>query len=112
MYVDSVHTLTLQSLTITQQGFLNAIVYGWTREDFLHIMAVNRRRRKKKQAHQERQYSSSDSEEDVVDEEEEEEEEEVLRRPSNVREEHTFTHSLVDTDASGTDIEDVLEQST
>ena len=27
-------------MTITQQGFLNAIVYGWTREDFLDIMAI------------------------------------------------------------------------
>lgn len=33
---------TLQSLSITQQGFLNAIVYGWTRDDFLHIMAIGR----------------------------------------------------------------------
>jgi hypothetical protein len=32
---------TLQALSITQQGFLNAIVYGWTREDFLHIMAFS-----------------------------------------------------------------------
>ena len=32
---------TLQALSITQQGLLNAIVYGWTREDFLHIMAVS-----------------------------------------------------------------------
>ena len=29
-------------MTITQQGFLNAIVYGWTRKDFLKIMAVGR----------------------------------------------------------------------
>ena len=33
---------TLQSLSITQQGFLNALVYGWTRDDFLNIMAVGR----------------------------------------------------------------------
>ena len=32
---------TLQALSITQQGFLNAIVYGWTRENFLHIMAFS-----------------------------------------------------------------------
>ena len=31
----------LQAVSITQQGFLNAIVYGWTREDFLHIMAIS-----------------------------------------------------------------------
>ena len=33
---------TLQAVSITQQGFLNAIVYGWTREDFLHTMAFHR----------------------------------------------------------------------
>lgn len=29
----------MQSVTVPLQGFLNAIVYGWTREDFLFIMA-------------------------------------------------------------------------
>ena len=28
-----------QSITVPLQGFLNAIVYGWTREDFLYVMA-------------------------------------------------------------------------
>ena len=32
---------TLQAVSITTQGFLNAIVYSWTREDFLHIMAIS-----------------------------------------------------------------------
>jgi len=32
----------LQSITVPLQGFLNAIVYGWTREDFLYIMASTR----------------------------------------------------------------------
>ena len=32
---------TLQSLTITQQGFLNAIVYGWTRDDFINTVATS-----------------------------------------------------------------------
>lgn len=26
-------------MTVPIQGFLNAIVYGWTREDFLYVMA-------------------------------------------------------------------------
>jgi len=30
----------MQSITAPLQGFLNAVVYGWTREDFLYIMAV------------------------------------------------------------------------
>ena len=29
----------IQSITVPLQGFLNAIVYGWTRENFLHVMA-------------------------------------------------------------------------
>lgn len=32
---------TLQAVSITQQGFLNAIVYGWTREDFIHTLAMS-----------------------------------------------------------------------
>ena len=38
----STHTHT-QSITVPLQGFLNAIVYGWTREDFLYIMASTKR---------------------------------------------------------------------
>lgn len=30
-------------MTVPLQGFLNAIVYGWTREDFLYIMASTKR---------------------------------------------------------------------
>ena len=30
----------IQSLTVPLQGFLNAIVYGWTKEDFLDAMAI------------------------------------------------------------------------
>ena len=33
----------LQAVSITQQGFLNAIVYGWTRETFVHVMAFSSR---------------------------------------------------------------------
>lgn len=36
-------TLIIQSITVPLQGFLNAIVYGWTREDFLFIMAATHR---------------------------------------------------------------------
>ena len=35
------HTHT-QSITVPLQGFLNALVYGWTREDFLHVIVRNR----------------------------------------------------------------------
>ena len=30
----------LQAFIVPLQGFLNAIVYGWTREEFIHIMAI------------------------------------------------------------------------
>ena len=31
----------MQSVTVPLQGFLNAIVYGWTRGDFLQVMAIS-----------------------------------------------------------------------
>ena len=31
----------MQSITVPSQGFLNAIVYGWTREDFVGLVSVN-----------------------------------------------------------------------
>ena len=30
-----------QSLTVPLQGFLNAIVYAWTKEDFLKVMGIS-----------------------------------------------------------------------
>ena len=30
----------VQSLIVPLQGFFNAIVYGWTREDFVHLVAI------------------------------------------------------------------------
>ena len=33
-------------MTVPLQGFLNAIVYGWTREDFLYVMASTARNEK------------------------------------------------------------------
>ena len=30
----------MQSVTVPLQGFINAIVYGWTREDFLASMGI------------------------------------------------------------------------
>lgn len=30
----------MQSLIVPLQGFFNAIVYGWTREDFVHLIAI------------------------------------------------------------------------
>lgn len=38
-----IHPYT-QALFVPLQGFLNAIVYGWTREDFLDVMASTRGR--------------------------------------------------------------------
>ena len=32
----------IQSVTVPLQGFLNALVYGWTREDFLHVIVRSR----------------------------------------------------------------------
>ena len=46
--------LYLQSITVPLQGFLNAIVYGWTREDFLYIMVSSSR-----QEHSTNNYFSS-----------------------------------------------------
>lgn len=30
----------MQSFIVPLQGFFNAIVYGWTREDFVHLVAI------------------------------------------------------------------------
>ncbi len=39
------HTHThIQSVTVPLQGFLNALVYGWTREDFIHVMKYNNKK--------------------------------------------------------------------
>ena len=35
----------LQSITATQQGFFNAMVYGWTHGDFLNVLAIPNPRR-------------------------------------------------------------------
>lgn len=32
----------MQSFTVPLQGFLNALVYGWTREDFIHTIMHRR----------------------------------------------------------------------
>lgn len=31
----------MQSVTLPIQGFLNAMVYGWTREDFIELVSAN-----------------------------------------------------------------------
>lgn len=85
-------------MTITQQGFLNAIVYGWTREDFLSLMAV---KSGGKGLH-ETELSSSDTEEEVM----EGGEDQSARRRTASKEEHTFTHSMLDTDYSNSDLEE------
>lgn len=35
--------ISAQSLTLPLQGFMNAIVYGWTRDDFVQTIAINNR---------------------------------------------------------------------
>ena len=40
---NNTHILSsLQSFLVPLQGFLNAIVYGWTREDFAQLMAIGK----------------------------------------------------------------------
>ena len=39
MHTHTPHLFPPQSVTVPLQGFLNAMVYGWTREDFLNVMA-------------------------------------------------------------------------
>ena len=41
-YLNNMITALLQSFLVPLQGFLNAIVYGWTREDFAQLMAIGR----------------------------------------------------------------------
>lgn len=33
--------IPMQSLIVPLQGFFNAIVYGWTREDFVNLVAID-----------------------------------------------------------------------
>ena len=61
----------LQSVTITTQGFLNAIVYGWTREDFLSIMAIcGEKERPNGSTQLDSDMCVSDTEEELEEEEE------------------------------------------
>jgi hypothetical protein len=97
-------TLCLQSVTITQQGFLNAIVYGWTREDFLSIMALGGR--KKCQSDVTQLVSDiSDSE----DEEEEAGQQDTpgRRRRDEISREHSFNNATY----NNSDYEEQLETS-
>lgn len=92
---DDIVMFLLQSLTITQQGFLNAIVYGWTREDFLNLVGL---KSSSKQLHDDTELSDSDTEEEEVMEGGEEQ---TTRKQSTLKEEHSFTRSFVlDTDYS------------
>ena len=87
-------------MTITQQGFLNAIVYGWTREDFLSLVGV---RSGAKKLHNETELSTSDTEEEVM----EGGEDRSARWPTASKEEHSFTRSMMlDTDMSNSDLEE------
>lgn len=38
--IHSLFPAHIQSLTLPLQGFMNAIVYGWTRKDFVEAMAI------------------------------------------------------------------------
>ena len=40
LYIQPLPPSPVQSITVPSQGFMNAIVYGWTKEDFLDAMAV------------------------------------------------------------------------
>ncbi len=73
-----------QSVTIPVQGFLNAIVYGWTRDDFLYVMSMSRR-------------TAGDDEETVGSQDKDEQLEDSGQYVSNKRE-HSFTRTLVHTD--------------
>ena len=56
-----------QALTVPSQGFLNALVYGWTRGDFPSVMSTRRLNRP--------QPDSLTTSYDAMEEEEEDEEE-------------------------------------
>ena len=98
------HAQFLQSVTITQQGFLNAIVYGWTREDFLSIMALGGRKK----------YQSDVTQlvSDISDSEDEEEEAGQQdtpggRRRDEISREHSFNNATY----NNSDYEEQLETS-
>ena len=97
-------------MTITPQGFLNAIVYGWTREDFLHIMAVNTERKANRGSEDgQQQQRLLKSELNSSDSEEGEGIEGSMRQSARLpqhslsREEHSFNLSMTDTDISDSD---------
>ena len=39
-YIFNCTLANMQSLTVPIQGFLNAIVYGWTRDDFVYLVSL------------------------------------------------------------------------
>ena len=83
----------MQSITVPLQGFLNAIVYGWTREDFLYIMVSSSR-----QEHSTNNYFSSNyiNAGEISDHDEStffEESEQYLSPGSRSRQDTPVTHS-------------------
>ena len=83
--------LLTQSITVPLQGFLNAIVYGWTRDDFLNIMAMTQN-----QAEEELDYSGVASEVEKLQED--------SGIHASIREdEHPFTHTITITSDSMSD---------
>jgi len=87
----------MQSITVPLQGFLNAIVYGWTREDFLYIMAVTSKDQDAEgEMEGELEYSGVSSEV------------EKCREDSGIHasikeDEHPFTHTIIVTSESASD---------
>lgn len=80
----------MQSITVPLQGFLNAIVYGWTRDDFLNVMAVTRT------AEEELDYSGVSSEVEKL-------QEDSGIHASIGEAEHPFTHTITITSDSTSD---------
>ena len=75
---------TLQSVTLPVQGFLNALVYGWTREDFVYLVSLKPKPR------------------DIeLEESMEEDGEDSVILVSSAKKSRRFTHTVEDTDSDG-----------
>ena len=59
--------LSSQSFTAPLQGFLNALVYGWTREDFMRTIAQKRSQSNAHGGNAAINSSSEEEEEDMKD---------------------------------------------
>ena len=83
MKVQLIYNDRTQALFVPSQGFLNALVYGWTRGDFLSVMSRDRPRLDSLTASSDNQ---GDTEEDEEEEETEDEREDWERqfRPGTI----------------------------